>query len=55
MSKYYVFILLFLLATFLWISVIFWLVGDAAGFVGFFAAVLTIVVVIYGYNNTEEK
>jgi hypothetical protein len=55
MNKYYVFTALFFLAVFLWMSVIFWLTADAAGAVGFCAAVLTIALVAYGWNNTENK
>ena len=55
MKKYYVFTALFLLTVFLWVSVIFWLTGEAAGAVGFCAAVLTVAVVGYGWNNTENK
>ena len=54
MSKYFVFTLLFLLAVFLWVSTIFWLVGKAAGCVGFVATILTAAVVVYGYQNSEE-
>jgi hypothetical protein len=55
MKKCYVFAALFLLTVFLWVSVIFWLTAEAAGAVGFCAAVLTMSLVIYGWNNTEDK
>ena len=55
MNRYFVFTLLFLLVVFLWLSAIFWLSCDAAGCVGFCAAVLTVALVIYGWNNTENK
>ena len=55
MNRYYVFTILFLLVAFLWLSVIFWLTAEAAGAVGFCAAVLTIALVIYGWDNTENK
>ena len=55
MKKYYVFTALFLLTVLLWVSVIFWLTAEAAGAVGFCAAVLTVAVVGYGWNNTENK
>ena len=55
MKKCYVFTALFLLTIFLWVSVIFWLTADAAGAVGFCAAVLTVALVTYGWNNTENK
>lgn len=55
MKKYYVFTALFLLTVFLWVSVIFWLTAEAAGAVGFCAAVLTVAVVGYGWNNTENE
>ena len=55
MKKCYVFIALFLLTVFLWVSVIFWLTAEAAGAVGFCAAVLTVALVGYGWNNTENK
>lgn len=55
MNRYYVFTILFLLVTFLWLSVIFWLTSEAAGAVGFCAAVLTVALVAYGWNNTENE
>ena len=55
MNKYYVFTALFFLTIFLWVSVIFLLTAEAAGAVGICAAVLTIALVVYGWDNTENK
>lgn len=55
MNKYYVFSVLFLLVMFLWLSVIFFLSGEAAGCVGFCAAALSVALVSYGWNHTEES
>lgn len=54
MKSYYIYTTLFLLDLLLWLSAIFYLTKDAAGFVGFAAFLLTIAIVAYGFDSTEK-
>lgn len=53
MDRYFVFTALLLLVIFLWLCVVFWLSGDAAGLVGIVAALLTGAVFVYGWEHSK--
>lgn len=54
MKPYFVFTMLFLLALLLFVLAFFFLKGDATWIVGSVATVLTIAIIVYGFENTKD-